>query len=92
MTEWRRGRTPPLHQYGTPAIARPTAAALTAVAWGIASVIALNGIGSRPRVTTINLIGDVPTALQKHHATDTPADDQSDQNASEDEQAPTATK
>jgi hypothetical protein len=39
-------------------------------------VFALNGVGTRPRVTTINLIGDVPAALQKHHATDTPDNEQ----------------
>ncbi|MFF1443359.1 hypothetical protein [Streptomyces sp. NPDC058295] len=60
----------------TPAIARPTAAGLTAIAWGITSVFALNGVGTRPRVTTINLIGDVPAALQDHHANDTPDSEQ----------------
>ncbi|MFJ3658822.1 hypothetical protein ACIPPR_36645 [Streptomyces nigra] len=57
---------------------------MTAIVWGIASVIAL---GTRPRATTINLIGDVPAALQKHHATDTP---ESGQDTLGSEQQPTA--
>ncbi|MGK5695569.1 helix-turn-helix domain-containing protein [Streptomyces sp. URMC 128] len=70
-----------------PATARPTAAGMAAIVWGITSVIALNGVGTRPRVTTINLIGDVPAALQKHHATDTP---ENEPDASGSEQEPTA--
>jgi hypothetical protein len=70
-----------------PATSRPTAAGLAAIVWGITSVIALNGVGTRPRVTTINLIGDVPAALREHHATDTP---KNDQDTSDSEQQPTA--
>ncbi|WP_329047624.1 hypothetical protein OG873_39775 [Streptomyces violaceus] len=60
---------------------------MAAIVWGITSVIALNGVGTRPRVTTINLIGDVPAALQEHHATDT---SKNDQDTSDSEQQPTA--
>ncbi|WP_030619365.1 hypothetical protein [Streptomyces fulvoviolaceus] len=66
---------------GTPAITRPTAAGLTALVWGIASILALNGLGSRPHITTINLIGDVPTTLQQHHSTDPAESDANSQEA-----------
>ncbi|MFJ9590541.1 hypothetical protein [Streptomyces acidicola] len=51
-------------------------------------MIALNGVGNRPRVTTINLISDVPAALQKHLTTGTP---KNDQDTPDSEQQPTVT-
>ena len=48
------------------------------VARGRASGVAL---GSRSRVTPITLIGDVPTALQEHHSTNTPENDANSQDA-----------
>ncbi|WP_326800498.1 hypothetical protein OIE49_36875 [Streptomyces sp. NBC_01788] len=75
---------------GTPATTRPTAAGLTALVWGTASVIALNGLGSRPRVTTINLIGDVHGALQKHHSADSPESNTNGQETNSTQQPPAA--
>ena len=49
---------------GTGAASRSTATGIVAIAWGLVSIVALNGVGTRPRTTTINLFGDVPKAMQ----------------------------
>lgn len=41
-----------------------------AVIWGLVSIIALNGVGQRPRITTINLFGDVRAAMQPEKDTE----------------------
>lgn len=63
---------------GTGESGRDTAAGLAAILWGLVSIIALNGLGQRPRITTINLIGDVQAAMQpgKDTAEEAPSPDE----------------
>ncbi|WP_411153067.1 helix-turn-helix domain-containing protein [Streptomyces sp. A30] len=56
--------------FGTGPAARGTAAGLVAVIWGLVSIIALNGVGQRLRITTINLFGDVRAAMQPEKDTE----------------------
>jgi hypothetical protein len=57
---------------GSTAASRPVAATIAAIAWGLASIAALHGIGRRTKTTTINLTNEITPPVET--GTTTPAD------------------